>query len=167
MSGRPGVTEAEAGRADAPAVESEPDRAVAEAFFIVPVVVASAFTTLLAEEWSWALFGPLFVLMLIGLRPAVWAVAAWLRASEARRSVLYLERRDNAANVSLVTMAGLGLAIMDVFKLPGDPYWTNQPNAGLVLAAIAVYLVWLATYSSVPGEVKRGWVRILTRKDER
>jgi hypothetical protein len=70
--------------------------------------------------------------------------------------VLYLERRDNAASISLVTMAGLGLAIMDVFKLPGSPYWTNQPNAGLVLAAVAVYLVWLATYASVPDEVKAG-----------
>ena len=166
-SGLPGVTDTQAGRTDAPAVGPEPDWNVARALFIVPAAVAAAFTGLLAEEWSWPLFGPLFVLLLIGLRPAVWAVASWLRASQARRSVLYLERRDNAASVSLVTMAGFGLAIMDVFKLPGSPHWTNQPNAGLALAAVAVYLVWLATYSNVPGEVKRGWTRILTRKDER
>jgi len=161
------VTDSQAGRAETPAVGPRPDWGVARALFIVPAVVAAAFTALLAEEWSWPLFGPLFALLLIGLRPAVWSVASWLRAAQSRRSVLYLERRDNAASVSLVTMAGLGLAIMDVFKLPGSPYWTNQPNAGLVLAAVAVYLVWLATYSSVPDEVKRGWTRILTRKDER
>jgi hypothetical protein len=150
-----------------PAADRVPDWAVADALVIVPVCVAAAFTLLLAEEWSLSLFGPLFVLLLIGLRPAVWSVASWLRAGQKRRSVLYLERRDNAANISLVTTAGLGLAIMDVFKLPGSPYWTNQPNAGLVLAAVAVYLVWLATYSSVPDEVKRGWTQVLTRKDER
>jgi hypothetical protein len=161
------VSDSPAGRDFAPAVDPAPDWAVAGALVIVPAMVAAAFTLLLAGEWSWPLLGPFFALLLIGLRPAVWSVASWLRAAQKRRSVLYLERRDNAASVSLVTMAGLGLAIMDVFKLPGSPYWTNQPNAGLVLAAVAVYLVWLATYSSVPDEVKRGWTRILTRKDER
>jgi len=150
-----------------PADVYEFDRTIVNAHLATPVLAAAVFTALLTDEWSWPLFGPLFVLLLVGLRPAVWSVASWSRASQKRRSVLYLERRDNAANVSLVTMAGLGLAIMDVFKLPGSPYWTNQPNAGLVVAAVAVYLVWLATYSSVPIEVKRGWARILTRKDER
>ncbi len=73
----------------------------------------------------------------------------------------YVERRDNAANVSLVTMSGLGLALMDVLSLPGRPHWTNQPSAGLLLAAIAVYLVWLATYANVPREVKEGWAELI------
>ena len=140
---------------------------MAVALLTAPLAVAAAFTRLLAGEWSLPLLAAFYPLLLIGLRPAVWGVAASRHADGVRRRVLYLERRDNAANVSLVTMAGLGLAIMDVFKLPGSPYWTNQPNAGLVVAAVAVYLVWLATYSSVPDEVKRGWARILTRKDER
>jgi hypothetical protein len=159
------VSDSPTGGTFAPTVEHDPDWAVAGALVIVPVAVAAVFTALLTDEWSWSLFAPLFVLLLVGLRPAVWAVASWARARQKRRSVLYLERRDNAANVSLLTMAGLGLAIMDVFKLPGSPYWTNQPSAGLAIAAVAVYLVWLATYSSDPEEIKRGWAQILRRKD--
>lgn len=82
-------------------------------------------------------------------------------------AVRYLERRDNAANVSLVTMALAGLAIMNVFGLRGRPHWTNQPDVGLLLAAVVVYLVWLATYSSVSVENKRGWATLFGWKDER
>ncbi|MDF1542976.1 MAG: hypothetical protein P1P71_07635 [Anaerosomatales bacterium] len=145
----------------------DPDRGVVIAHLAVPVVFAAIFAGLLAEGWSWPLFATFLPLLAVGLRPAVWGIAARMRESQKIRSVRYLERRDNAANVSLVTMSITGLAIMDVFRLPGSPHWLNQPTAALLLAAVAVYLVWLATYSSVPIEVKRGWTILLGGKDER
>lgn len=78
-----------------------------------------------------------------------------------------MERRDNAPNVSLVTMSLLGLGIMDVLGLPGRPQWTNQPEAGLLVAVVAVYLVWPATYALVPDEVRRGWAKLLGGKGGR
>jgi hypothetical protein len=133
----------------------------------VPAAVAALFTWLLAGSWSWALFGPLFVLLFIGLRPAIWAVAASGSPVGAPRRVLYLERRDHTANTALVVMAIAGLAIMDVFRLPGSPYWTNQPIAGSVLVAVAMYLVWVSTYSSIPTELRQGWVGLLKGKGGR
>jgi len=143
------------------------DAPVALALVAAPAAVAASFTRLLAGGWDGPLFAALFVLLLVGLRPAVWAVRAGMQPTDSRRRVLYLERRDYSANTALVTMALTGLAIMDVFRLPGAPHWTNQPSAGLVLAAIAVYLVWLSTHASVPDEVKRGWARLMGRKDGR
>ena len=128
----------------------------------VPALAAWGFSSLLSEgEWSVGLFASVLPLLAIGLRPAVWGIAASLRSRGRRSRVGYVERRDNAANVSLVTMSGLGLALMDVLSLPGRPHWTNQPSAGLLLAAIAVYLVWLATYANVPREVKEGWAELI------
>lgn len=163
------MTEQRAGRAFPQRQAPSPglDAAVAIALVAVPAAVAALFTRLLADGWSWTLFVPLFILLLVSLRPAVWAVRAGMQPTDSRRRVLYLERRDYSANTALVTMALTGLAIMDVFRLPGAPYWTNQPRAGLVLAAIAVYLVWLSTHASVPDEVKRGWARLTGRKDGR
>lgn len=161
------MSDVQAGTVETSPSAPRADRGVAIAHVVVPVLVAAGFTRLLTGGWSWPLFASLLPLLGIGLRPAVWGVAARMRAGEKRRRVLYLERRDNAANVSLVTMSGLGLAIMDVFGLPGAPYWTRQPDAGIALAAVAVYLVWVATYSSVPDEVKRGWARLLGGKGGR
>ncbi len=163
------MTEQSAGRAFSQKRAPRPgfDAPIAIALLAAPAALAALFTRLLAGGWSWPLFGALLALMLVGVRPAVWAVRAGMQPTDSRRRVLYLERRDYTANTSLVTMALTGLAIMDVFRLPGAPYWTNQPSAGLVLAAIAVYLVWLSTYASVPGEAKRGWAGLLGRKDGR
>ncbi len=161
------VSEAITRSAPEPRAPYDPDWDVVKAHLSAPALVAAFFTRLLSGGWSWPLFGAIAALLLVGLRPAVWSVAASLRSRGKIRRVRYLERRDNAANVSLVTMSILGLAIMDVFRLPGSPYWTNQPNAGILLAAVAVYLVWLATYSSVPIEVRRGWTQLLEQKGGR
>jgi hypothetical protein len=150
-------------RLAAPA-ESSFDWTVVSMHALVPLVVAWQFTALLGEEWSVTLFAAFVPLLGIGLRPAVWGIASGMRSQDPPRRRAYLERRDNAANVSLVTMAGTGLAVMDVFKLPGAPYWLNQPNAGLVLAAVAVYLIWLATHARIPAEVKAGWKDLLGPK---
>lgn len=137
------------------------------ALALLPLAVTALVTRVLAGEWLWPLFWRLFVLFLWALRPAVWALAAGRRPEGDRRRVLYLERRDYTANTALVIMAIAGLAIMDVFRLPGSPHWTHQPAAGLVLAAIAIYLVWVSTYASIPDEVKRGWASLFERKDRR
>lgn len=161
------MSDRSAHEAEGPADVYEFDRAIVNAHIVTPIAAAAVFTRLLAGEWSWPLFAAFLPLLAIGLRPAVWSVLASLRGHKRIRRIRFLERRDNAANVSLVTMAVLGLAIMDVFRLPGSPHWMNQPNAGLLLAAVAVYLVWLATYSAVPVEVRRGWTSLLERKDVR
>ncbi len=148
----------------APAEASRVDWTVVAMHVLVPLIVAWQITALLADEWSVTLFAALVPLLAIGLRPAVWGIASGMRSQDPPRRHAYLERRDNAANVSLVTMAGAGLAVMDVFRLPGAPYWLNQPNAGLVLAAIAVFLVWLATHARIPAEVKAGWKDLLGSK---
>lgn len=142
------------------------DRGLVTAHVVTPLATAALFTRVLTGGWSWALYAAFAVLMAIGLRPAMWSVAAGLRSRRSRR-VLLVERRDNAASISFVAMALLGLGIMDVFGLPGYPHWTNQPEAGLLLAAVAVYLVWLATYARIPDEVRRGWSALLERKDVR
>jgi len=148
----------------APAEASRVDWTVVAMHVLVPLIVAWQLTAFLSEEWSVTLFAAFVPLLGIGLRPAVWWIASGMRSQDPPRRCAYLERRDNAANVSLVTMAGTGLAVMDVFKLPGAPHWLNQPSAGLVLAAIAVYLVWLATHARIPAEVKAGWKDLLGMK---
>lgn len=147
-----------------PAPPSGYDVRLALALPGVPATVAALFTWLLAGRWSWELFGPLFVLLFIGLRPAIWAVAGSRWPAGAPRRVLYLERRDHTANTALVVMAITGLAIMDVFRLPGSPYWMNQPIAGSVLVTVAMYLVWVSTFSSIPTELRHGWAGLLERK---
>lgn len=132
------------------------DWPVALAHVITPIAVAAAFTVILTG-WSWPFFGAVLPLLAIGLRPAVWGVAASLRSNDEPRRRAYLSRRKAVASPSLVIMAILGLSFMDVFRLPGAPHWTNQPDAGLSLAAVAVYLVWLSSHANIPAEIRTGW----------
>lgn len=140
------------------------DTTVVISHVAVPALLAIFYTSLLAEGWSWAIFATVVPLFAFGMRPAAWSISAGTRSRTKSRRVRFLERRDNSANTAFLAMAVLGLAIMDVFKLPGAPHWTNQPDAGLMLAGVAVYLVWLATYARIPREVKQGWSELLGRK---
>ncbi len=149
------------------ALRGRVDRSIVIAHLAVPLGLASFYTGLLAEGWSWTVFATVLPFFAFGLRPAVWSVLAGSRSRGKAARARLLERRDNSANTALIAMAVLGLAIMDVFRLPGAPHWTNQPDAGLMLAGVAVYLVWLATYARVPVEVRAGWAGLFGRKETR
>lgn len=140
------------------------DRGAVAAHIWLPFIFATSLTVLLGEGWSWTLFAALAPLTAFALRPASWALSSALCPGDERRQGAYRERLKAGANTSLVVAAILGLSIMDVFRLPGAPYWTNQPDAGLSLAAVAVYLVWLASHANVPKEIKAGWREMLGSK---
>jgi hypothetical protein len=142
------------------------DSGVIDAFVIVPPLVAVAWLLLLSGRFDEAAAAVLWVMFGFALRPVIWFWAAQRPDMEAARVDAYRERRHNSTNTAFIATALIGLAALDVVRLPGAPYWIDQPRASFALAAVAVYLTWLAFASDIPVEVAAGWRGMLGKRQE-
>jgi hypothetical protein len=154
-------------REGAEALRKGLDSAVIDAFIIVPPVAAVLWLLLLSGRFDEAAAAILWVLFFFALRPVVWLWASERERIGKPRVEAYRERQRNATNTAFAASVLIGLAALDVVKLPGGPYWTNQPRASFGLVAVVVYLAWLAQKANIPAEVSAGYGRLFGRKEGR
>jgi hypothetical protein len=143
------------------------DHAPLDAFIIVPPVAAVVWLLLLSGRFDEGAAAILWVLFLFAVRPLIWLWAAERNGLDAGRAALYRERQRNSTNTAFAATVLIGLAALDVLKLPGGPYWKQQPRASFALVAVVIYLVWLAQSADIPGEVASGYRRLFGRKGGR
>lgn len=139
------------------------DGGLLAAFVFAPVLAAAGWLYLLAGREPLPTLLAVWVLMFVAVRPVVWDWGASRDGLPERRAAVYRERQAHSANTAFIAAAMIGLATLDVIKLPGAPYWTDQPRASFALGAVAIYLIWLAQKASIPAEVGAGWRRLLGR----
>lgn len=133
------------------------DTGVIDAFILAPPVAALAWLLLLSGRFDERAMAVVWVLAALALRPLVWFWAASRKGVPAGRAAAYHEREHYTANTSFVAAAILGLAALDVVRLPGGPYWTHQPYAWIALGVVVLYLVWLSSGTDIPAEVSAAW----------
>ncbi len=139
-----------------------PDRVLAAAFIVVPLVVGPAIAFALTLGFNVVTYGALTLLSAVMVRSAIWNVRAYGVAG--KRGDLYRERRTATAGTSFMAGFMICLVIYDALPLPGAPFWTDQqPRAWIVLLSVIVYLIWASQYATIPVEVREGWKRLLGR----
>ena len=139
------------------------DAAVLDAFIVAPAVVSLGWLLLLSGGFDERAMAVVWLLAALALRPLVWRWASSRQGTPERRAGAYHERERYAANTSFAAAAVMGLGALDVFRLPGGPYWQHQPGGWMALSFVALYLVWLSSRTDIPREVSAGWGGLLQR----
>ncbi len=141
------------------------DQGVVATFIFAPPVAAVLWLLFLSGRFDDVAAAVLWVLFLLALRPLVWHWAASRDRLSPERATAYRERERHSVNTAFAAAVLVGLAAFDVLRLPGAPYWTDQPRASFALVPVLAYLLWLALHADIPAEVSAGYRRLFGAKE--